>query len=392
MAHVAVRAGSLDRRAVHVRARSAIRIESRERAGSARRVDDLTGRLAARCRMGREHRRTGDGGPRAPLGGYFDPLFGNLYSFNDRTGRHPTVLYDITPSGDWVEVDPGSTASFRDATMLPGVKQTRVDQFSAGIEHQSARDVALEVRYVHRAFRDFVGYVDPLLAEATAVSVLDPGPDGALHTADDAGPMSVYRPSPGEHPLGLGNIPGAWRDYDAVQLVATKRLANRWQGQASYTWSRSTGTLPNLCELQHRILGERARAASAPTRTSIPPGPATSSRSSTSANSSCWRLRGSLAGRIHGVWHLSLAERAALGAPVQPCAVRTGESRAARVTPDTILRHGRHPCRETGRARRQPPRRRLPGRVQRDERRQADRVPHAVFTVLRPAGHLDGSP
>jgi hypothetical protein len=181
---------------------------------------------------------------RAHHGRYFDPVFNYLYSFNDVTGRNETVTYDITASGEWVEADRFTSSFF--PTMLPDLKQARVDQFVAGVERQVLGDVSAELRYVHRAFRDFIGFVDLRLSEWRPVTTEDPGPDGVLATADDAGPITYYRPYAGKRALGLGNVPGAHRDYDAVQVLATKRLSARWQGQVSYTWSRSTGTLPNL--------------------------------------------------------------------------------------------------------------------------------------------------
>ena len=69
--------------------------------------------------------------------------------------------------------------------MIPGLRQARVDQVVASLEHQLRRDVAIEGRYVHRAFRDFIGYVDLRLQEWRPVPVLNPGPDGSLGTGDD---------------------------------------------------------------------------------------------------------------------------------------------------------------------------------------------------------------
>ena len=45
--------------------------------------------------------------------------------------------------------------------------------------------------------------------------------------------------------MHLGNPSGAFRRYDAVQAIATRRFANNWLYQVSYTWSRSSGTTGN---------------------------------------------------------------------------------------------------------------------------------------------------
>jgi hypothetical protein len=43
----------------------------------------------------------------------------------------------------------------------------------------------------------------------------------------------------------LTNPAGAWRHYNAIQVIGTKRYASRWELQASYTWSRTRGTVGN---------------------------------------------------------------------------------------------------------------------------------------------------
>ena len=42
----------------------------------------------------------------------------------------------------------------------------------------------------------------------------------------------------------IGNVHG-YRDYDGVMLVLARALKNRWQGQLSYVWSRTKGTVNN---------------------------------------------------------------------------------------------------------------------------------------------------
>jgi hypothetical protein len=78
------------------------------------------------------------------------------------------------------------------------------------------------------------------------VTLADPGEDGALGTADDRGSVTAYRLlNPVDTFLWLTNPGEAYRRYDALQGVLHKRWSDGWQLQASYTWSRSTGTVGN---------------------------------------------------------------------------------------------------------------------------------------------------
>src|SRR5205823_11455098 len=85
------------------------------------------------------------------------------------------------------------------------------------------------------------------LANYPLVSVQDPGPDGILGTADDGGVFHVAQVlNFGDRSWALTNPESAWRHYNALQMIAQKREAHGWQMQASYTWSRLTGTIDNI--------------------------------------------------------------------------------------------------------------------------------------------------
>ena len=69
-------------------------------------------------------------------------------------------------------------------------------------------------------------------------------------TADDGGMVTMYQSygtaaDVSDRALELGNPDGAYRRYDALQLIGTRRFADDWQYQVSYTWSRSSGTAGN---------------------------------------------------------------------------------------------------------------------------------------------------
>jgi hypothetical protein len=133
----------------------------------------------------------------------------------------------------------------RTTTVDSSLEQSHMDQFSTGIERQIWRDFAVQAQYVHRRYGGFIGYVDPRLDEWESYTAQDPGQDGRIGTGDDGGLLTGYKPYPGPRVLVLSNPPDAWRQYDALQLIARKRLSHGWQMEASYTASRSKGTVGN---------------------------------------------------------------------------------------------------------------------------------------------------
>jgi hypothetical protein len=183
---------------------------------------------------------------RAHYGRYHDMLFSQIYSWHDTAGLSERITGIMTPTGDFIEQS-RSYDAIPAYPIDPDLKQSHVDQFSTGVEHQLSRDVAVEARYVARRFGNFIGYVDRRLDEWTTFVTQDPGVDGRLGTTDDGGMLTGFVPywwPAGERDLVISNPEGAFRRYDAVQLIARKRQSDNWEAQASYTWSRTSGPIP----------------------------------------------------------------------------------------------------------------------------------------------------
>jgi hypothetical protein len=91
-----------------------------------------------------------------------------------------------------------------------------------------------------------MGFIDTGSIYA-ATQKVDPGPDGRAGTADDGQSLTVYNlTNPGKEFKLFTNPANAFRDYDAFQLIGTKRYSSNWQASLSYTWSRATGTVNNI--------------------------------------------------------------------------------------------------------------------------------------------------
>ena len=112
----------------------------------------------------------------------------------------------------------------------PALDQMRLQEIVIGAEREIAPAVALSARYVHkqldRALEDVAtqdaGESEPF------IRIANPG----------FGAASEFYPGGGLTPLAL---PGAVRDYDALEIALERRLAGRWAARVAYTWSRLSG-------------------------------------------------------------------------------------------------------------------------------------------------------
>lgn len=182
---------------------------------------------------------------RGHYGRYHDALFSGLYQYKDVAGLTAQSRYQIV-DGQLGDIIFRFTPP-KDVAISDNLRQPHVDQWVVGSERELAPNLAVELQYIHRNFGSFIGYVDPLLGSYPLVSVQDPGPDGQLGTSDDGGIFLVASVLAFDRRTWLLTNPAnAWRHYDAVQILARKRESQNWQLQASYTWSRSSGTVDNI--------------------------------------------------------------------------------------------------------------------------------------------------
>jgi len=118
------------------------------------------------------------------------------------------------------------------AHALPGTKNTYNDEWLFGGEYEVRPSLTVGLRYTHRDLRNVVEDTAP-----AARVLLDLGiAQNIVFTI--ANPKDGY---PSTAPYNVGEHEEFIRKYDAVELVAEKRLANKWSMQASYRWSRLWG-------------------------------------------------------------------------------------------------------------------------------------------------------
>jgi len=123
--------------------------------------------------------------------------------------------------------------SFGSDAIDPDLDPMRLQEFSAGIDHELRTNLAVGVHYVHKQ-------VDKAIEDT-----------GSL---DAAGNEIYVIANPGFNLTALAFVnpnvplPKAVRDYDSVELFVDKRLSNNWSVRASYLWSRLYGNYSGLSQ------------------------------------------------------------------------------------------------------------------------------------------------
>jgi len=157
---------------------------------------------------------------------------------------------DVNANGRWdpgeegrlIGVSGGSAATRLD----PGIDNTYVHQASAYIEREVGPGFGIRTGMVLNAKRQPNGTVNvsrPLGAYSAPVSVVDPGPDGRVPSADDGPAVIAYNltaDSLNALPVNVTtNLPDSNSDYYTWEITATKRQRAGWSLLASFTetWS-----------------------------------------------------------------------------------------------------------------------------------------------------------
>jgi hypothetical protein len=145
---------------------------------------------------------------------------GTFIEQNDR--RHPSN-----------QSDPALTAYFgrEQNTVDPDLRPVETYELTTGLDHELTSLMSVGVRYTHKS----------LVRTIEDVGVLVPGVGEVFFIANPGfGVAQQILPKPAPA------FPAAEREYDAIELRATRRLANRWSMFAGYTWSRLFGNYGGL--------------------------------------------------------------------------------------------------------------------------------------------------
>src|SRR4029453_4857182 len=91
---------------------------------------------------------------RVHYGRYHDAILGGTYYHMDTSQAHPFFTANVLGENDFEIID---TVDFTNVGMDPDLKPSYVDQFLAGIEHELFPDMSVQVQYIRRNYRDFMG-------------------------------------------------------------------------------------------------------------------------------------------------------------------------------------------------------------------------------------------
>lgn len=115
----------------------------------------------------------------------------------------------------------------------PDLKPMKLQEASAGIEHQLNDIMAVSVRYVHKQVDRAIEDTGALAADGSEIYIIaNPGFNLAA--------LAFTNPN-------VAN-PKAVRDFDSVEFAFDKRYSNNWYLRAGYTWSRLYGNYSGLSQ------------------------------------------------------------------------------------------------------------------------------------------------
>ena len=181
---------------------------------------------------------------RAHYGHYHDPMVTSFYDLLDPLSQTPFITARVI-GPDLFEVLSNDHAEVAGITIDPDAKHSYAEEFVAGIERELVARLSVRLQYIRRNFRNSLGYIDTG-STWTPVPVIDPGPDGLAGVGGDDAPIVLYENRRLDQRYRiLTNPAAAWRSYDGVQVMGTRRNASGWELQASYTWARSLGSFDN---------------------------------------------------------------------------------------------------------------------------------------------------
>ena len=121
--------------------------------------------------------------------------------------------------------------SFGADAIEPDIKPMKMQEATAGLEHQLNDLMALSVRYVHKQIDRAIEDTGSLDAQGNEIYIIANPGEGLTELA---------------HP-GV-NLPLPVRDYDSVEFAFDKRLRDNWYLRTSYLWSRLNGNYSGLSQ------------------------------------------------------------------------------------------------------------------------------------------------
>ncbi|MDH4063563.1 MAG: TonB-dependent receptor [Acidobacteriota bacterium] len=125
-------------------------------------------------------------------------------------------------------------------TIDPNYKRPYTDEFTAGLDRELMQGVGFNATYTYRAEKDIQALYNPANPFASELTTRpDPGPDGVPGTDDDS-TYQFYDRLSGANPRVVSTDPTRRQTYKGLELTVDKRMSNRWQMLAGYTFGRTS--------------------------------------------------------------------------------------------------------------------------------------------------------
>jgi hypothetical protein len=133
---------------------------------------------------------------------------------------------------------PVVTAGITTSIDYPNYKRPYTDEFTAGLDRELMAGVGFNATYTYRIEKDIQALANPANPFSTTLSTrADTGPDGVAGTADDT-TYQFYDRLSGANPRLVTTDPTRRQTYKGLELTVDKRMSNRWQALAGYTYSQ----------------------------------------------------------------------------------------------------------------------------------------------------------
>ncbi len=122
----------------------------------------------------------------------------------------------------------------------PNYTRPYTDEFTGGIDHELFPALRLSIIGTHRVERDREATSNPANPYDTFLTTrVDNGRDGVAGTADDGTFQFYNRTSTALNQTFYTNDRSFRQTYNGVEITGTKRMSNRWQMLAGYTFGHS---------------------------------------------------------------------------------------------------------------------------------------------------------
>ncbi len=166
-----------------------------------------------------------------------------LYPFNDANHNGLADPGELGGNAFFTGIDPNNPGSLTSPNQIAsGLKNTKTDEFTVGIDHQLLPELVAGATYTHRHRSDYQTF-DYIGVNASNF-VLDPSRSGK-NAYDQQGNLigqtgnyyDFIAPAGFNGGKILANDSGYTTDYNGVELQLTKRLSNRWMAHASAAYT-----------------------------------------------------------------------------------------------------------------------------------------------------------